>query len=83
MASMAGTNVIAIASAIRTASATPGPKVWKNPSCATRSAALAPATVAPAATIVGASSPVAVRAAACADSPSDRRRRKRERKKIA
>ncbi len=69
IASSAGTNVTAIASAISTASATPGPNVWKNPSCATSKAALAPATVTPAATIVGASSPVAVRAAATRRQP--------------
>ena len=66
IASAAGMNVTATASASSTASARPGPNVSRNPSCAATSAALAPATLRPAATTVPAISPAALSAAGAA-----------------
>ena len=79
-ASEAGTNVIATAIPISTASARPGPNALRNPSSATINAPHAAATASPQARMIGVSSAVVARAAACGSSPLSSRRRKRDRK---
>ena len=79
IASSAGTSVVETARATRTDSASPGPNAWKNPSLASASDAVAPATVIPAMKMTGKSSRETSNAATLLSTPLARRSRKRER----
>jgi hypothetical protein len=75
-------NVTETASPTRTVSARAGPKMRKNSSWATSSEAVPAVTIRPAARMIGVNSAVVARVASSRLSPSSRRWRSPERKKI-